>query len=415
MGEKMTKEDLQTMIKEIMAEQIEAIKASGQLEDGTIRIQNSSDLKAIMQDMGLVSSVGANGWIYTEKGSVLNPHQPSTPWVKLSKDMEDFAEGIRDLVRSKGAITTKLLQEGSDPHGGYLVPEEFSATMVQYDTEPALVWPRATIWPMTRDKLGMPKVKQRSDADAADFDHFAGVIFEWTEEGGVKHETEPVFEFIELVAHELSGYTAITNILIEDSAINIMNFLTGLFRKAYVWFTDRSFLRGNGARQPLGILTHDPAVLVVNRTTANAVTYADVLAMDSKLPAVFEDGAVWMASKKVLNSLRNERDINNQPVLQQFYHAGPGGVGRSFVETMLGYPVVRADGRTMPLGTRGDICLGNWTWYYIGDRKRFTMDLSKDFLFRQNKTALRVTGRLDGQAAIPESFVVLDEPSAAGS
>jgi len=278
---------------------------------------------------------------------------------------------------------------------------------VQYDTEPAVVWPRATIWPMSTDKLGMPKLKQRPDFDSDAFDHFAGVSFTWTDEGGEKTETEPDFEFLELIAHELSGYTEITDTLIEDSAINIMNFITNLFRRAYVWTTDRVFIRGNGARQPLGIV-QDPAVLTVNRQTANAVVYLDLLNMDSKLPSVFDSGAVWMASKKTLNSLRGQVDTNGQPVLQQYYHTGPGGVGMSQVMYMLGYPVVKSDAKTYDLGTKGDLILGNWSWYYIGDRKRFTMDASKHYKFRNNKTALRVCGRLDGQAAFPEAFVVLD-------
>jgi len=302
------------------------------------------------------------------------------------------------------------LQENNDPTGGYTVPEEFSATMVQYDTEPAIVWPRATVWPMSTDKLGMPKLAQRADADAADWDHFAGVSFTWTEEGGQKTETEPSFEFLELVAHELSGYTEVTNILLEDSAINILNFLTGLFRRAWIWFTDKSFLRGNGARQPVGVLQNDPAVLVVARAVAGTVTYADVINMENKLPSVFEDGAVWMCNKRVLNALRNERSaLTGELILQQFYHTGPGGVGSKMVEYLLGYPVIRADQKTHAIGTRGDICLGNWMWYYIGNRKGFTMDSSKHFRFRSNRHALRVTGRVDGQAAIPEAFVVLGD------
>ena len=96
MGDKLTKEELQTMIKDIIAEQMDAIKASGQLVDGTVRVAESPDVRTIMQDMGLVSSVGANGLIFTEKGSVLNPNQPHTPWVKLSKEMEDFAEVFKE-------------------------------------------------------------------------------------------------------------------------------------------------------------------------------------------------------------------------------------------------------------------------------------------------------------------------------
>jgi len=404
-----TKEELKQIIDDAVKTQLEAIRKDnpGQ-EDPTIG-QGKTDLATILGQMGVEFHVAGN-LIYTDKGSIISNATPITPWVKLSPEMENYAQAIIMLIKSGGTRTDavmKLLQENTDTAGGYLVPEEFEATVVQYDTAPTIVWPRATIWPMGTDKLGMPKLAQRSDKDAADFDHFAGVVFTWTEEGHTKTETEPSFEFLELIAHELSGYTAVTNILLEDSTLNIMNFLTGLFRRAWLWFTDRAFLRGQGARQPLGVIS-DPAVLVVNRAVAGTVTYADVLAMDTKLPAVFDQGAVWMCNKDVLNALRGQVDAAGQPVLQQFYHTGPGGIGMGQIDMMLGYPIVKADQKTMPLGTRGDIILGNWSWYYIGQRKGFSMDISTHFLFRANQTAIRVTGRLDGQAAIPEAFCVLD-------
>lgn len=394
----MKTEELRDLITRIVREQVEAVRNSGQhVDDPVIRLGTIN--------LGDTIAANINGNLMTTKqGSVIDLASPAAPWKVLSPEMENFAKAFRELVQKH---ETRLLQENSDPSGGYLVPEEFQATMVQYDTEPSCIWPRATIWPMTTDKLGMPKLAQRSDADAADWDHFAGVIFTWTEEGHAKTETEPDFEFLELIAHELSGYTAITDILIEDSAINLMNFLTGLFRRAYLWFTDRSFFRGNGARQPMGIIL-DPAVLMVNRTTAGAVTYQDILAMDDKLPSVFDQGAVWFGSKAVFNSLRNERDNNGALVLQQFYQPGPPGVGQKLVEYLAGYPAIRSDQKTMPIGVRGDLILCNPAWYYVGDRKRVTIDISKHYLFRDNKTAMRVTGRVDGQCAIPEAFVVLD-------
>ncbi len=292
------------------------------------------------------------------------------------------------------------------------MPEEFIAQMVQYDTEPAIIWPRATIWPMTTDKVGFPKLEQRPDEDAADFDHFAGISWSWTEEGGTKEETQPEFSFLELIAHEIAGYTELTNTLIEDSAINILNFITGLFRRSYIWYTDRSFVRGNGARCPLGIVS-DPAVLTVNRATAGAFTYADALSMDSKLPSVFSTRASWFMNKKVVNSLRGQVDTNGQPVLQQFYHTGPGGVGMGQITMLLGYPIVASDGKTYALGSKGDVILCDPAWYFIGDRRRFTIDTSPHYKFRSNRTAIRVCGRLDGQPAFSEAFVILDLTSTA--
>lgn len=405
----LTKEELKQIIADTVKEQVEAIrKVDPGQEDPTVA-QSTTNLGTIMSQMGIQFNTIGN-LLYTDKGSILDNTNSLAPWVKLSPEMERFAKGTIELIRTRGAITEavqKQLQENADPLGGYLVPEEFAATMVQYDTSPAVIWPRATIWTMNSDKLGMPKLAQRPDKDAADWDHFAGVVFTWTQEGVSKTPTHPGFEFLELVAHELSGFTAVTDILLEDSTLNIMNFLTGLFRRAWIWFTDKSFFRGNGSRQPMGIIP-DPAVLTVNRAVAGSVTYADVLAMDTKLPSVFDQGAIWICSKDVMNSLRGETDAGGQPLLQQFYHTGPGGIGMGQINMMLGHSIVMADQKTQVLGVRGDIILCNPIWYYIGDRKRFVMDISKDFLFQSNQTAIRVTGRLDGQCAIPEAFVVLD-------
>ena len=343
--------------------------------------------------------------IMTPQGSVLDLGRKSTPWVKLSEEMEGWAIAFAEYLKSKGKVISKLLQESDDTAGGYLVPEEFRATLLMYDAEPAVIWPRATIWPMGTDKIGMPKLAQRPDGIADDdFDHFAGVSFTWTEEGGTKTETEPNFEFIELIAHELSGYTEVTNILLDDSAINLMNFLTNLFRQAWIWQTDSDFIRGNGGGRPLGIV-NDPVALRQARATAGTVTYTDIEAMATLLPSVFDAGAVWLCNKQVVSALRNERDTTNALLLQQMYSDLKDGYSLS----MLGYPVVKADGKTYPLGTSGDLILANVRHYYIGDRQNFSMDSSTHFRFRANRTALRVSGRLDGQPAIPEAFVILDD------
>ena len=414
---KMSKADLKNLIDERtkvnLAGYIDKLRADEKEEKTHEKEAEKLQNAGIVSDMSMVG--GSVNLVKTIQGSIMDLSRKNSPWVKLSPEMENFTKAFMEYVRAQKSgramseVYSKLLEEQTDPSGGYLVPEEFQATMVQYDTEPAIVWPRATVWPMGTDKLGMPKLAQRADdfSDNEYYTHFAGVDFTWTDEGGEKTSTEPSFEFIELIAHELSGYTAITDTLIEDSSINIMNFLTGLFRRAYVWETDRTFIRGNGARQPLGIVP-DPAVLSTNRQAANQFNFRDAILMDSRLPSVFDQGAVWFMSKQIMNNLRDQRDNNDALILQEFYDNSMPGAGSKRITFLLGYPVVPSGGKTYPLGTTGDVILGNWDWYYIGDRKRFTMDVSRHYLFRNNKTAIRVCGRLDGMAAVPEAFVILN-------
>ena len=86
-------------------------------------------------------------------------------------------------------------------------------------------------------------------------------------------------------------------------------------------------------------------------------------------------------------------------------------ISKGYDMTILGRPAILADGKIPVLGTAGDVILGAWQWYYVGFRQDFAMDSSRHYRFRHNRTALRCSGRLDGQAAIPQAFVQLIDAS----
>lgn len=379
-------------VKEALTDELEGLK-----EVNEARIMTPDDVKPKIAGSYLALP---NGWLKTPQGSTVDPKVGGGEyWKELSPDMSDWAEGFLKLLQSNGRSLSKTLEEATSTAGGFLVPDEFRASVVMYDVPQAIVWPRATIFPMTVEKLGMPKLSQVSTGTV---DHFAGVVFTWTDEGGQKTETEPNFEFLELIVHELSGYTEITDTLIADSAINIMNLLTNLFRAAYMWITDKVFFDGDGAQKPLGVIT-DPATIKVNRVSAGTVRWTDMINMDSALPAHFDQGAVWNINKPVWLTLRNERDTNNALLFKEFADV-ESGVPRA----ILGKPVVYSDNKTAAKGVLGDVVLGNWQHYYIGNRMDLRIDSSTHFQFRNNKTAVRIVGRLDGQSAQPKAFVILD-------
>ena len=219
-------------------------------------------------------------YLTTHKGSIIDLHNKNAPWVALlAKDMQDWVKDFAYYLKTDKE--SKLLSESVDTGGGYTVPEEFRAVMLQYDMTETLIWPKATVWPMQGEKLSMPKLLQNPDVEDVYFDHYSGVTFEWVEEGGTKPETQPEFGFLELIVHELAGYTEVTNTLLDDSFINLINYLTRLFRAARYWYTDKSFLDGTGGKQPLGIY-NDPSILSVNRAVAGDVTFDDILRMDSR-------------------------------------------------------------------------------------------------------------------------------------
>jgi HK97 family phage major capsid protein len=329
---------------------------------------------------------------------------------KLGEESKEFIVKMKAALEATNTfkVRTKALDIGDvmraqeDDGGGLFVPEDIRYALLQFAPPGTIVWPRAQVWPMNTQTIQWPKLKQDLTEGSEEF--FGNVVMTWTEEGREKTDTRPQFGQIGLSCHELSAYTEITDILIEDSAINIGNLLVQLFQGSYWHYTDRSFLRGMGNVQPLGIL-NDPKIRTVDRVQAGVIRYEDLVNMSTKLPPMFDAGAVWMMSKACFNSLRKQKDLNGQPVIQ--LGDGYNNFGEGIAGYILGYPAVMSDYKTSTLGSRGDVILGDWKHYFIGERTGVKMEMSRHTAFQYNRTAFRASARLGGIPEEPNAFVIL--------
>src|SRR5262249_53466680 len=150
----------------------------------------------------------------------------------------------------------------------------------------------AFVQPMASATLQFPYLDITTVQAAGTSPFFGGVTMNWTEEAQTRTETEPQFKMMELKAHELSGYSVSSNVLLQDSAFGLEKFLMTLFARAIAWFEDFAFLQGNGVGKPQGILTA-PCAAVVNRQGANLVQFQDVANMYSKLLPSSQGQGFW--------------------------------------------------------------------------------------------------------------------------
>lgn len=396
-----SKDELTEAIKEVMAPLLKA-------EEKEIMTRVQTNVHNL---------AGSGGFVRTKQGSLVNPmaimgapeQRIGNYWQELSSEMDHYMKNFGDIIKTRGRRkASNDMTVDSNEDGGFLVPEEFIASIVEY-VEPAnIVWPRATVVPMRTDRLRMPKLAQVSQV-GTNLNHFGGVSFSWLDETDIKTKTNPTFEELALNAHKLAGYTAISDELLMDSPINLANYLTNLLGRAWKWVTDAAFFTANGAGKPLGIV-NDPAVIRVARQTAGTVTLTDINNMYAALPAPFNAGAIWTADKATLAPIQNERDLNNAPLIREAGYAVRDGL----VPVMKGHRVVESDGKTPTIGNQGDVIIGNWQHYYIGNRQNMDIRSSEHILFLEDMTAIRITGRIDGQAAQPKAFVILDD-AVAGS
>jgi HK97 family phage major capsid protein len=231
---------------------------------------------------------------------------------------------------------------------------------------------------------------------------FGGIIFSWTEEAQTRTETEPQFKMLELKAHELSGYTISSNVLLQDAAFGLEKFLFAVFARAIAWYEDYAFLQGNGVGKPVGMLTCN-ANLTVTRATGNKVQFADVAAMIGKLLPSSMKNAIWVCHPYVLPQLVQLADAGGRII----WVPNNGGAQLAIPGTLFGKPVLVSE-KVPALGATGDINLLDPSMYVIGDRMQIEVAASQHVNFLRNQMTWRVVERLDGQPWLDKVVTLQD-------
>jgi HK97 family phage major capsid protein len=102
--------------------------------------------------------------------------------------------------------------------------------------------------------------------------------------------------------------------------------------------------------------------------------------------------AVWVCSPNVLPQLFTMALSVGTGGAPIFVSNGAGPAPMS----ILGRPLIVTE-KARSLGSQGDIAFVDFAYYLIGDRQSMTLDTSMHYLFGADKTAVRITQRVDGR------------------
>lgn len=318
---------------------------------------------------------------------------------KLFPTFGDFVKSIMHKDAKLMKYREKVLQMGSDPQGGYLVPEEYIPELKKVASEDGLIRPTATVLPASKDHpdnaVNIPVLNQ---AGASEKDFFSGVWFVWTSEGAAKTNKELELDEVKLDPQEYSAYAVLTDKLIRNA--NVMEtYVKQVYSRAQVAFEDYYFLRGTGVGQPLGII-NCPAYHTVTRDTALSVVWADIQGiLEHILPGC---NPFWVISRSAIGDIIDLSDTNGNNLFVQ------GDVTKKIPDTLCGYPI-KWTFRVPSLGTQGDISLIDPAYYLIKDGYGPAFDESKHVYFLSNKTCLKMFGNVDGQPWLTGTITAEDD------
>ena len=366
----------------------------------------------------------ANASIYTKRGMAADNGMVmgrelvglGGPYKRLSPEMETFAKMIKckfhgETIRNAGmdvkSYNDKLreqykaatgLSEGVSADGGVLVPIEFLATVIEFAVAQSPILSKVWRLTMNSNLMRIPRLVQAAGS------YFGGISLKWISEAALKESTKPAFEQLSFTPAKLIGLIFLTDELIADSMINILNYVTGLFTRAFQYEMERVIIAGSGSGQPLGIV-NDPAINMVGRQTAGTVTFDDLVNMDTALDENFRN-LEWITRKATMGAIRKLKDSQNQPIFHADYATFMGQ--RTVPPSALGYPINLT--RNCPaLGSQGDLILGDLGMYILAMRQEMTIDQSIHVHFEYDETCVRFVSRLDGKPGVSVAFAVLND------
>lgn len=292
---------------------------------------------------------------------------------------------------ARNGLNLKAHSESVNSAGGFLVPDEFEATLINLREKYGVARANAKVYPMSRDTLNIPR-------------RTAGFTGYWTGESQAITESTLTLSNVSLAAKKLSVITTTTTELAEDAAISIAELVADEIAQELARKEDDAAFNGDGGSSYGGIVGVKNALgsasIVDSALTTGAlsgVTAATLSSWFAKLPAYAQTANAKIYCHKAVYHALFERishtaggatlgEVVNGTRNFQFY-----GYPVVFVQTMTNADTVTTDGTH--IAYVGDLSLG----MAFGDRRQLAIKTSDSALnaFEQDELAIRGTERVD--------------------
>jgi HK97 family phage major capsid protein len=359
----MTKEELKSLLKEIKKEK-EAKKESKKANEEKV---NALLTKLTEQIVSAVKTATK------EEKVVVDPNKGLTSKTEFTKE-EKISEFFKALIHDNKKVV-KALAEGSDDTGGYLVPEEFSAAIVDWAQDKPVFRRFATVWPMKEKVLNIPTL-------AAD------VKVYWGSENTSISTTSADFGEVQLSVSKLNAMIYMSTELFEDSEVELSSYLTSRFAGAILREEDYKFMTGDGTGEPTGLNTYS----FNGSDKLSLGTADDLISQYYRLPQQFRENGVFIMDNISIEKCATLKDTNGQYLLVRPVDAK--------LPTLMGRPVLEQN------DAGKDVYFGDLKFYYIGDRRKMSVKTTTEGAgtFEKDQVAIKVTERIDGKCALTRAF-----------
>jgi HK97 family phage major capsid protein len=318
------------------------------------------------------------------------------------KRFGEFAAAVRKAGLPGGGMDQRLLlnapttysQEGVGADGGFAVPPDFRATIMEKVLAEDSLLARCDQMTSSSNTITFPT------DETTPWQTSGGLQAYWEGENDQLAQSKVSLKETTVRLNKLAALVPVTEELMEDAGA-LDTYLRRRVPEKIDFAISKAIIQGTGVGQPLGIMNAPCLVSVAKRTAgspdqaADTIEYDNIVKMYSRMYAPCRANAVWLINQDVEPALFSLAFDNLATDKVPVYLPANGLSGQPYA-TLMGKPVIPTQA-CETLGDNGDIIFADLTKYLIALKGGgMRIDVSMHLYFDYDATAYRFIMRVGG-------------------
>lgn len=376
-----------------MAETLKSIKADLDVKMEQIQKEQARMNAAMIRSNEEEKEIGKSYGFLQARSEVAAGKNARAPlWD--DKTAKRFDEYCHMLYEKDYKGITKSFGDNVQDGGSNWTPTEFRSEMVRLQYLSSIALQKATIIPMSRDKVDLPKPS-------------GNYTVSWVGDGAAMVDSKITLGKVSLDTAKLYGLALINSEDLDDPAYPVAQVIAAQMAEDVGLKIDEEVFQGDDSdttNHKFDGLEYASSVQSVTGGVDATPTFAELLTEDNLLSAVgkLDDrqlaGAEWYFTTGAWNAIRALEDGASSKIIR---------LNEAYKYSLLGYPVNLNSqvGTSTATASRAAGFFGNLKWVYIGDRMNFAIDTSEHYRFANDQVVFRGLQRLAIAVALPANFV----------
>ena len=296
-------------------------------------------------------------------------------------------DDLTETKKTLGKMEYKALSSVVDPDGGYVVDEEMSQELIKKLDDPVTLLGRVRKINTNASSFIMPTFDYTPTVGAVS--EAATIPTEDITDAFGKAVFSPVkFAKMFLIPSELR----------DDAFLDVQKLFIDQFSRIFGEQWESFIINGNGANQPLGLVSPGGTGIGSTSMAGTTPTVAELIDFRYAIKESYGRNGTFVTHRTQLAAIRKLETTAGQHLWEPVFQAGQP-------DRILGQPIIGSE--FFPVTTTsGDplLLFGDLSFYTWVQRSAFTVDVSDHHKFDTDQIAIRLKQRIDGSPVIAEAF-----------